>query len=275
VRIRDVLSRRSDLSTFLVHLTRDFDEVIDDGHVYTMTARESLGQIIESRRLIAVTPMGFAAEQDDPADPAKQTQRTVCFSETPLEHTWAMFEQIDDRQRNIKLQPYGLALTKVLARRHAVNPVWYVDMTPAGHQWLAHDVWALRDAAVATGDFHNQPIARLLPFFDWMGGPFPPNSPGKEFWWEREWRHQGDFDLAPIWDKIIWLCPEADHDDFRDQVKQAMPGNGEPPEPAVIDPSWGVEEIIASLVGLPLDEVSVFAAAAPDADAAPTDQPPF
>jgi hypothetical protein len=147
-------------------------------------------------------------------------------------------------------------------------------MTPAGHQWLAHDVWALRDAAVATGDFHHQPIARLLPFFDWMGGPFPNGGLAKEFWWEREWRHLGDFDLAPIWKKVIWLCPEADHDYFRDRVQEATPEHERDTAPVLIDPSWGVEEIIARLIGLPLDEVSVFAAAAPDADTDPAALPP-
>jgi hypothetical protein len=37
-----------------------------------------------------------------------------------------MFEEIEDRERAIELQPYGLAMTKVIARRFGVNPVWYV-----------------------------------------------------------------------------------------------------------------------------------------------------
>ena len=270
MRIRDVLSRRSDLSTFLVHLTRDWDDELDNQPIM-IPARQALISIIADKQLRAYTPMGFAPDQDDPENDAKQTQRMVCFTETPLQHAWAMFEEIDDRERRIKLQPYGLALTKVLARRRAVNPVWYVDMTPAGHEWLANDVWKLRDEAVESADFHRQPVARLLPFFDWMGGPFA-NSRAKEFWWEREWRHQGHFDLTPVWDKIIWLCPEAEHNDFRQRIRHA--GGNERATPALIDPSWGVEEIIARLVGLPVEEVSVFAAAALDADADPTAEPP-
>jgi hypothetical protein len=103
--------------------------------------------------------MGFAQEQDDREDATKQSQRVVSFTETPLEHTHAMCVEIEDRERRIQLRPYGLALTKVIARRHAVNPVWYVDMTPAGHEWLAHPIWELRDAAIATGDFHRQPMS--------------------------------------------------------------------------------------------------------------------
>jgi hypothetical protein len=42
--------------------------------------------------------MGFAYEQDDPDDPAKQSQRVVSFSETPLEHTQSMCVEIEDRE---------------------------------------------------------------------------------------------------------------------------------------------------------------------------------
>lgn len=153
-------------------------------------------------------------------------------------------------ERQIKLKPYGLALTKVIARRSGVNPVWYVDMTPSGHEWLANPIKALKDEAVVSGDFHTKPIARLLPFFDWMGGPFPRNPVSKEFWWEREWRHQGDLSLASFWKKIIWLCPQAEHDAFAELVAAATP-EGETASRVFIDPFWGLEEIVAHLAGLP------------------------
>lgn len=270
MKIRELLSRRSDLSTFLVHLTRDWE---DENGEFFQSARNAFAQIIEQRRLLALSPMGFAQEQDDPDDQTKQSQRVVSFSETPLEYTHAMCVEIEDRERRIELRPYGLALTKVIARNRAVNPVWYVDMSPAGHDWLAHSIWALRDAAIATGDFHGQPIARLLPFFDWMGGPFPRTGKWKEFWWEREWRHLGIFELAPVWSKIIWLCPEDEHGEFRERVRAATIA-GESASYAFIDPSWGLEEIIARLAGLPMSDVSVFAAALAQDDTAEP-PPPF
>jgi hypothetical protein len=52
--IRDVLNRRTDLSTFLVHLTRD----IGDGY----TAMQRLISIVVERKLRAtVQPFGWAA----------------------------------------------------------------------------------------------------------------------------------------------------------------------------------------------------------------------
>ena len=273
VRIRELLSRRSDLSTFVVHLTRDWVEDLpgDEGPGYWMPAEDSFEQIIRERMLRAVTSMGWARDEDDPDDQTRQTQRVVAFSETPLEHTWAMFEDIEDREREVKLRPYGLAMTKVVARRLGVNPVWYVDMTPTGHDWLAHPLWELKNQASVSGDFHNQPIARLLPFFDWMGGPFPGNPTSKEFWWEREWRHPGSLKLGPIWDKIIWLCPEEKHDAFQERVRAATP-EGEPHSRVFIDPRWGLEEIVAHLAGFPAEDISVFTAAA--AGDQPDEPPP-
>jgi hypothetical protein len=60
------------------------------------------------------------------------TQRAVCFSETPLEHIYSMFADIANR--GVRLRPYGLALTKMVARRAGINRLWYVDITH-GHDW--------------------------------------------------------------------------------------------------------------------------------------------
>ncbi len=119
LQIRDVLNRRGDLSTFVVHLTRTAGGV---------SAKERLESILAERRFRATTSMGWAAEQDDPADAAKQSQRVVCFSETPLEHIYSLVADIEGRQ--IQLEPYGVAFTKLTARRLGINPIWYVDMTP-------------------------------------------------------------------------------------------------------------------------------------------------
>jgi hypothetical protein len=270
MKIREVLSRRTDLSTFVVHLTRDWVEVLDDVGPMFVPAGDSFRQIIRERLLRAITPMGWAKDQDDPQDVAKQTQRVVSFSETPLEHIWAMFVEIEDREREVKLKPYGLALTKIVARQLGVNPVWYVDMTP-GHEWLARPLWQLKEEAVDSGVFHTKPAAQLFPFFDWMGGPFSENPTSKEFWWEREWRHRGPLALGPIWQKIIWLCPAAEHDEFRRLVQEATPED-ETASSVFIDPAWGLEEIVAHLAGFPETDVSVFAAAT--ADDAPDEGPP-
>jgi hypothetical protein len=233
--IRDVLNRRTDLSTFVVHLTRDRDG---------WSARQVLDAIIRERLARAYTPMGWARGQDDPGDRQAQTQRVVCFSEAPLKHIYSLVGEIEGRQ--IRLQPYGFALTKMAARRLGINPVWYVDMTP-GHDWISPAIEELRDQAVGTGDFHRQPAARILPFFEWMG-TWPTTDGQKEFWWEREWRHVGHLQLPES--GVIWLCPEEEMDEL-------STAHGDRAQPCV-DPRWGLEQIIARLADIPDGDITPF-----------------
>jgi hypothetical protein len=131
-----------------------------EGEEVLYPAEQKLRNIIATRSLGAYTPMGWAWDQDHPTDASQQTQRTVCFSETPLEHVYSLVADIQGRQ--IKLAPYGLALTKVVARRVGVNPVWYVDMTPSGHDWLSEPIRKLKREAIDSGEFHSRPMTRRV-----------------------------------------------------------------------------------------------------------------
>jgi hypothetical protein len=73
----------------------------------------------------------------------------------------------------------------------------------------------------------------------------------KEFWWEREWRHVGDLHL-PV-GKVIWLCPER-------EIKKLKDHDGDPvtDREAVIDPRWGLEQIIAHLAGFTSQDITPF-----------------
>jgi len=236
--IREVLNRRSDLSTFVVHLTREREG---------RSAKESLLSIIGDRRLRAGQPMGWALGTPGIQlnEEAKMTQRVVCFSETPLEHAYALFADIAARQ--VKLSGYGLAFTKMVARRVGINPVWYVEFTPGGVRPLANALNAVVQAAAAAGDMGASEIWKLTPFIEGMGSWGEPRR-YREFWWEREWRHLGDLDLGPTWDKTIWLCPE----DEIDEIKAATGGR------PCIDPQWSLEQIIGYLSGLSLDDMTPF-----------------
>src|SRR5436309_3934890 len=171
--IRELISRRTDLSTFVVHLTRRFGGQL---------AAANLECILTTRRLEARTPFGAAvstlqwmgAERRD-----LDTQKCVCFTETPLEHLHLLLENIDDLHRQCIYEPYGIAMTKRMARGAGVNPIWYTDITP-GHDWLMNDVNELVRRGFqhvlelrARGDggttFGDQPIASLAPFIEQMG----------------------------------------------------------------------------------------------------------
>lgn len=247
-RIEDLLHRRTDLSTFVIHWTRQREN--------GKTARENLESILRQRTILAQTPRGAAVERiktmgnenrlDEKAvADALDTQKVVCFTEAPLEQAWSFVHSIAGR--DYQLEPYGLAFTKMKAREKGINPVWYVDMTPSGHEWLTNSVDRLvqraLDEATDERSFADDPIAQIAPFVDWMG-TWPTTGKKKEFWWEREWRHLGDMKYQ-LDDVAVVLCPISDRESLA-TVTESPCGRRVP----VIDPDWGLERIIAELAGV-------------------------
>ncbi|GAA1111985.1 hypothetical protein GCM10009630_06320 [Kribbella jejuensis] len=236
-RIEQLLHRRTDLSTFLVHLTKDTD---------TGTARENVLSIAESRTIEARTAFGLARQQDVHLRRTEATQRVVCFSETPLEHTWMMVREIQGRRE--AFSKYGLVFTKTICRREGCNPVWYLDIN-LGHSWLTYPVRRQIERALAesTVDGHvipellaEQDILQLTPFMEKMGSP---NGQRREFSWEREWRHVGHFRFKSAENVVALLAPEEDHNDLRQDLTYAWQRREVP----LIDPDWGLERMISTL----------------------------
>ncbi len=234
VEIGEVLNRRTDLSTFLVHLTKGDDP------------KGSLTSILMGRRIDARTAMGCATQQVAAlGGAALESQKVACFSETPLDQIHSMFADIAGR--DVKLKPYGLAFTKIVARRNGTNPCWYYDLNRGTYSAVGTALFALRDQACKDeATFLAHPARHLFPFAEWMGTGGTGTQ--HEFWWEREWRHIGDFSFDASQVALV-LSPEADHADF----EKIAPGK-------VIDPSWSLERMIAKLVGLSASDVTPFTA---------------
>lgn len=237
MRIEDLLARRSDLSTFLVHLTRTVGE---------QSAKDRLIAILQSQRAIATTAMGHAVHPLSSAGKPTDSQRCVCFTETPLEHVSLLVGEIEGRA--CQFAPYGVAITKKQGRKSGVNPVWYVDITP-GHDWLSKPINELVGRAIQGGSFDADPIAKITPFIEQMGAGAAQVGGGyrKEFWWEREWRHVGDFLLPST---FIVLCPE----ESVTELKAVVDGLDVMIKVRFIDPRWSLEQIIARLAGFSADE---------------------
>lgn len=263
MKIEEVLARRSDLSTFLVHLCRNKDDVTAPKRLEA--APERLRAILREGCIRAMTPMGHAWRRLEDVEDAGinyDSQKAVSFTETPLEHTSLLFEDIEGR--DCQFECYGIAITKKQARKNGVNPVWYLDATP-GHNWLTRPVAALVEAAIqdaqsaeAPKPFEESAICRLAPFMDHMG---TWENSQKEFWWEREWRHASDFPLYPH--HYIVLAPEDEFDELRGQVGANLdPGVrewlAERPDPAFVDPHWSLEQIIARLARFAPEDVGPF-----------------
>lgn len=166
-KIEDLLHRRTDLSTFLVHLTRSYGGA---------SARDNLVSMAKTWKIEARNPLGPARDHEDVLGPAGVTQNVVCFTETPLEHIWMMLKTIDGR--SMQFQPDGLATTKTAGRSQGCNPVWYSDMTRLGVDWPLKHMRELVDRAMAAAKIdgghdasksQNEPFLRLAPYFETMG----------------------------------------------------------------------------------------------------------
>lgn len=252
--IEQLLHRRTDLSTFLVHLTR-----AGSGN----TARENLLSIAADFVIEARTPMGPAAHLEEYLADTSATQKVVCFTETPLEHTWMMVEEIEGRA--IQFEPYGLVFTKSTARRNHCNPVWYSDIsTRGGRSWPIDAVNRMVADAVARASaggtldvslLRNEPVFLVTPFFEQMG----PTSTGgrKEFWWEREWRRIDNYHISFPSRVVAFLAPESDHAHLRHDLNSAN-DKWEKKNRPILDPTWGLERMIAELAGLDPEHVGPF-----------------
>jgi len=233
--IKQLLARRSDLSTFLIHLTREYP----DG----TPAKDNLKSILSNKVIEARNAYGSAVGRLNKlrADTTENlnTQKVVCFTETPLEHVRLLIEEIQGRK--FEFGPYGVAISKRTARVSGVNPVWYLDITP-GHNWLTKPLNKIIDKEIQGNTFITSEIARLTPFIEQMG---KGEDYFKEYWWEREWRHVDDLSLVM---NFIIICPEEDFSDVTPSTNQ-MP---------FVDPKWSLEQIIGHLARFSSEDIDPF-----------------
>lgn len=220
--IDQILPKRSDLSTFLVHLTK---------RTGTRQAKDNLCRIITNKRLNATSTFGQAFKKMQDAGWNTDSQKCVCFTEVPLQHICLLTEQIEGRA--VVLEPYGIAVAKKFARFKDVNPIWYLDQTK-GRNWLTNHWNKLIDEAIEKDDKQNS-ILKLTPFIEQFGDY-------KDFHWEREWRCSGDFYLP---DRYLVIAPERDHRELMEHIAK----DADPVEIKIIDSKWSMETTIARLAG--------------------------
>ena len=113
--MKTIYDKRSDLSTFLVHLTRKHE----DG----TTAKQAFDSILEHTpfRLIAKSPVGLfcrhAKNKDNFTDEARRASfekflKTVCFTETPLDQIKNFIEiELEKDFTKIKYSEYGFVFS--------------------------------------------------------------------------------------------------------------------------------------------------------------------
>lgn len=184
---------RRDLSSFVVHFTRELPDA---------TAMENLESILSSRRIEARNPYGFAKTLASRSPVVAVSQRVVCFSETPLSEVGALAAPIEGRRN--PLAPFGIAFTKAHVRDRGVNPVWYFEVGGVVESALQ----ALFKQAFGPNSPGPHPAMSIFPYCESMGRL--PNGRSKDFAWEREWRHTGDF-VFDLDDVELVFAPTGHH----------------------------------------------------------------
>jgi hypothetical protein len=209
---------RSDLSSFLVHFTRDYEGASADAN---------LKSILDSTTIQARNPYGFAqtVARRDPR--IRVSQSVVCFSEAPLSELRELVKPMPGR--GAALSPYGVVLSKDVARRKGANPVWYYEIGGTIQVALQN----LFGPAMS-GEF-DHPALAIFPYVEGMGRL--PTGRQKEFSWEREWRVVGDFSFAMNEIEFI-VAPVAAHLALRRSF-------GRP----CIDAGWGLDRILVAASG--------------------------
>lgn len=203
--IEEVLNFRTDISPFLVHLTKDTDN---------KKAKEILIQIIKDGKLVAgeslVSDARFGVENTDDIE---KYFKAVCFTETPLNEIYCLLEI---KRRTINLQSYGLVFIKEQLKEKGVSPALYFNNYEAGNK---DSIFQALCSLIQT---HPDEAIKILPLIAVFG--YHINKPNNSyqsknevnFSWEREWRYpnnNGVFKYTQD-DIFIGLCPHEEIEEF-------------------------------------------------------------
>jgi 3',5'-cyclic AMP phosphodiesterase CpdA len=234
--IADILNFREDISPFLVHLTRDIENVL--------SAHDALMSILHDRQIYAgetysdarwSIPFAEVNAMDDME--RRDLLSAVCFTETPLNEIHCLF---DIQRRAVNLQPYGLVFSKNILRGRGVSPVLYFNNVLGDKDPTIQALCTLRNTDRAAA-------CQILPLVSIFGQKLQPPgvaarpAGGNDWLWEREWRYpnvRGPFNFDDD-DVFVGLCPHDQIDHFEEVVDGAF---------AFVDPHRNLKYYAAKLV---------------------------
>lgn len=179
-----MIDKRSDLSRYLVHLTRDYDR---------KSARDNLINILKTKTIEARNYHCLFSpkiRKMEISGKLKNSFKTVCFTEAPLNQIKNLVSDIP--KRNIKLKPYGIVFWRDKLLDKGANPAIYLNAKGTD----------LRDYLIQQFDNQFKEIKTLrklkreddyyyeiIQYFSLIN----VINDKYDFSWEREWRFHGDF----------------------------------------------------------------------------------
>lgn len=205
---------KGDISTFMVHLTRNTEDC--------KSAKENLIDILCTRVIQPRNSKGLFYATEGLRD----ATRSVCFSETPFN---AIKHLIGKQSgRGVELGTYGLVFSKDFLIQKGANPVFYVN-TYANQERRDAIIKAMKQM----DPYIQKQIAPYVEIFGWTG------SGGiYDFHREREWRYPGDFEFG--WKDIIFGLCDDEHIEEMEQLFEK--------EVKFISPFMDLEEIFGRMV---------------------------
>lgn len=225
------LLNRTDLSNFIVHLTRDTKET-------NKTAKANLIEILNSMKIEARNyHCLFNKLLDKENEEIKKKFYVCCFTETPI-NKLKDFLNIANRKKDFK--PYGIIFFKDTENfaqlggynthlKEHPNPVLYVTnlnktlinmLTNQYNDWLEK--------------YKNSKIDSK---FYLLGSIINYVGEKHDFSWEREWRVVGNYEFIPP-DIVTIIAPEEEHEDIRDKMLHFSNYL------TLIDLNWSFEKIL-------------------------------
>lgn len=210
--VDDILFFRSDLSPFLVHMTKQNGKT---------SAKDVLYAILSERKInsgeSAVSDARFGINTTNMDEEIKKKCfYASCFTETPLNEIHTLLEI---KYRKINLEPYGLVFMKKNLAEKGVSPCLYINNLKGNKKELFYALCSMIEDNVEIA-------AKFLPLISVFGNKI--QSPGSDepkgsvdFLWEREWRYpyaEGSLSFKNE-DIFIGLCEHKYIDEFESKFE--------------------------------------------------------
>ncbi len=231
---------RDDLSKFLVHLTRDYDNA---------SAQDNLVSILKARLIkarnyhclfkydIDNVKLNFTAK-------LKGKFKTVCFTETPLPQINNLTSKIQGR--SIELKAYGLVFQKDFLIQEGANPAIYINSK--GTDLKTYLLSEFRSIFSKIRSYKKLIKAKknhydaIIQYFSLIN----IIDDNHDFSWEREWRYIGNlrFDYQNI---VAIIAEEPDEFESYCKLKLNRKQFGYLKMIPIIAPDWGYEEIVEQM----------------------------
>lgn len=218
-KIKEVLSERTDISRFVVHLTKN----TEDGN-----ALENLVSILREREIrggnhhCLFSPILRNEEED-----LQKRFHVVCFTETPLDKIHLLTEITN---RKVNLDPYGIVFKKEKIRKSRGNPVFYIYEE---NQLLIR--YLKNQYKEFIREYYDE---EMLGDFLTLGSIINIVKKGHDFHWEREWRvrRRLRFSYNEVYAVI---APHNKHENIKELL-----GINELNYIPFIDSKWNYEEML-------------------------------